>query len=380
MTIVGPLFIGVGGVGFSVASGSLALAIVTPNAAAAVYDKRSWLALTANLTSGSFTGVDGLTMTVNSLSVQVNRASGVFDPTPATLGTDSVAATALDWTKAIDLDENAASFSPDPIVVGGQTISYDHAFLGAAGNVTIDIFGFVHGTVGFDFQTRTVDVDVHGDGTEILHGATLTTIALTVQDIFVGVPGSVGFHVTSGSLSLAMVKPAPPTTGPADTRSWLTLSGSLASGSLQGIDGLVLTVTQLGVEVNKGSQGSVAIAALNWNTALDLNGDGVYGQPADKLTVGSTTFVSTQTELRAFGNATIDIFGFVTGQISFSFETKKVDVDLGRTGGEPRRGRPDAPVADRPERLRRRPRRCRVPDHERRALPRSAQARCSRDR
>jgi len=172
--------------------------------------------------------------------------------------------------------------------------------------VTIDIFGFVRGTVGFTFETRTVDVDVHSNGSEILHGATLTLVSLTVQDVFVGVPGSVGFHVTSGSLALAMVKPAPPALGGIpDTRSWLALSGLLNNGSLQGVDGLTLTVVQLGLDINQGSGPLGAIDALNWNTAIDLNGGGIYGQPADAVTIGSQTFTSTRTQLRAFGTADI---------------------------------------------------------------------------
>jgi len=50
LRITSPLFIGAGGVGFTVASGTLALAIVTPTAAG---DTRSWLAVSASLNGGS---------------------------------------------------------------------------------------------------------------------------------------------------------------------------------------------------------------------------------------------------------------------------------------------------------------------------------------
>ncbi len=58
-----PLTIGVGGVAFTVTAGSLALAIVTPSAAAqAGGDSRTWLALDAQITSATFNGIPGLTL------------------------------------------------------------------------------------------------------------------------------------------------------------------------------------------------------------------------------------------------------------------------------------------------------------------------------
>src|SRR5205814_3212974 len=73
LRITSPLFIGAGGVGFTVASGTLALAIVKPTTAG---DTRSWLALSASIDGGSFSGIEGLTMTVNHLGVELNRATG----------------------------------------------------------------------------------------------------------------------------------------------------------------------------------------------------------------------------------------------------------------------------------------------------------------
>src|SRR5262249_50243225 len=59
---VSNLSIGAGGVGFQVASGGLAIVTVKPADPA---DKRTWLAVQADLQGGSFSGIDGLDLTVH---------------------------------------------------------------------------------------------------------------------------------------------------------------------------------------------------------------------------------------------------------------------------------------------------------------------------
>src|SRR5204862_4617003 len=116
--------------------------------------------------------------------VEINRATGAFDPTPtAPTSGDEVTATALDWTKAIHLGADAATgagFTPDTVTVqtnpGSQTIAYTKDRFRASGSVTIDVFGFVTGTVGFAFETHTVDVDLTSDGQADLTGAALTLL------------------------------------------------------------------------------------------------------------------------------------------------------------------------------------------------------------
>ncbi|MHB1243995.1 MAG: hypothetical protein ACYC1P_11455, partial [Gaiellaceae bacterium] len=311
------LTIGAGGVGFTVETGTLALASLKPSAASvAAGDTRSWLALTASIGNGSFTGIDGFDVTIHDLTVEINQGTN---------------APALDWTKAIDTDRDGAFLDDVQIVVadglGGtvtHTIEYDRELFGASGDISVDIFGFISGRVGFTFETRKVDVDVDGNGTRDHDDATQTLLTLTVSDVFVGVPNGVGFRVTGGTLALATLKPA----APADTRSWLALTGTLTGGSFVGVTGLELTIVRLAVEINKGSNGALEIPALNWTTALDLDGNGAFG---DGLVITDRNAVDheidfTGDRLAASGVANVNLFGFVRGTIGFDFETATVDV------------------------------------------------------
>ena len=319
------LFVGVDGVGFTVASGSLALAIVTPSKADFdAGDHRSWLALTAQITGGSFVGVTGLTMTVDHLGVEINQASGVYTFSDAT----TVAAQPLDWTTAIDLTPGGA-FHADAVSVTVKTptgpvtqqIAYTTGKLRATGHATIDVFGFVSGSVGFALETQTVDATVPG-GT--IHSASLLTLALTVDSLFVGVPGGIGFQVTGGSLELALLTPA---AADHDLRSWLGLTADLGSGSLVGVAGLTLTVSSLHVDLNQGqiSGTGTAPAALNWAAAL--------GAPVTITDAGGTDhqIAFTGAVERASGSATVDLFGLVSGTVSFTFEKQTVDAAVSST-------------------------------------------------
>ena len=81
------------------------------------------------------------------------------------------------------------------------------------------------------------------------------------KGLFIGVPDGVGFKLESGSLGIAMIKPA----GVGDTRSWTAVTAKITNGSFQGLgDDFQATVLSLGVEINRGTNAP----ALNWTTAL----------------------------------------------------------------------------------------------------------------
>ena len=206
------------GVNFSITGGNLALAMVKPIAPALpATDTRSWLALTGSLDEATINGLpDGFTFALQSIGVEVNRASGAYDADGAGAGLP-VTALPLDWTTAIDIDRDGTA--GDPVVAGGNTIDLSGDALRVSGIVDIDIFGFVSGTVAFSFEQQTVDVDVNSDGTFTpaangdLDNAKLVTIGLEIlpeNGLFIGVPDGVGFRIDSGSLLLATIKPAVP--------------------------------------------------------------------------------------------------------------------------------------------------------------------------
>ena len=330
---------------FSIVGGSLALAVLKPKTPAPG-DTRSWLALEGSVTTASFVGVDNLTVTVLNLSFEINRASGIGGATP-------LAATPLDWATALE----------DEVTAAGVAIDLSGDVLRASGVIRINIFDLVSGVVGFGFEQQIVDVDVDDNGFSTavgstdLSGATLTTLGLRIipddgnalngaEGLFVGAAG-IGFSIASGSLALAIVKPAAPT----DTRGWMALAANVSGGSFDGIDGLTMVVNQLNVELNRGSAptGQTAPAALNWLTAIDLE-EGSTGFAADAIVVRVATPLGIEElpiayedeRFRASGNVTIDIFGFVSGTVGFSLETKKVKVDFLIQRGQARAQRPGA--------------------------------------
>src|SRR5207247_9377459 len=167
---VSNLDVGVGGIGFHVTSGGLAIVTGKPSDPA---DHRSWLAVQADLENGTFTGVDGLDLTIHTLHVGLNRASGA-------------GATPLNWKTAFDF-EPYGTFGD--VVKVTDAAGHDHTIeftgdtaLEASGTATVDLFGLVSGEIGFSFTTKTIDVKLAGGST--LVGAPLTTIGRTASDVF----------------------------------------------------------------------------------------------------------------------------------------------------------------------------------------------------
>ena len=260
---------------------------------------------------------------MTSLGIDLNQASGSYtDPTNGHV----FAAQPLDWTKDVGTD-TGGTFSSTPVTITTptptgpvtQTISFTTGALVVRGTASVNLFGFVSGTVGFALSTQSVSATVGGSS----FAASLTTLAITTTNLFVGA-GGVGFQVGSGGLAIAMLKP----TASGDTRSWTGLSASLGNASFTGVPGVTLTVNSLNVVYNTGAPGP-----LDWTTALDLNGDGTFG---DALVVtdanGGTHPIdfAASTPLQVSGNATINLFGLVTGTVGFSLTKQDVsNVDVG---------------------------------------------------
>ena len=87
---VGSLSIGAGGIGITVTGGQLYMASITP---AAVADTRCWRTLESSLTSGSLTGIEGLTLEVAGIQVRLNQAVDSANPTAVV--------PVIDWTSKV---------------------------------------------------------------------------------------------------------------------------------------------------------------------------------------------------------------------------------------------------------------------------------------
>ena len=322
------LTIGVpGGVGLFVSSGDLAVAIVTPSTAS-TGDARSWLALSAHIASASLNGITGLVLGASGLTLEINRGSGVFDPTPlAASSGDEVAATALDWTAAIDLDPEAATFANDAVNVPVETstgtvdtlIDFTGPRLHVAGVLSLNL---ASGTFvlsgGFDLTSATLTSTAGGPA---LVDADLLALTITNAAIFVGTGGTLtvgadpldrsldvvgygagaqGFYGAIGSAKLALVSVG--TTG----NRYLGLEASGLAADLVGFE----SILQIGI-----SGGSIAVnrvttaAGAPAPTAPKLDWHAL-GADTDAAAVGVPVFsagLTANTTLHAGGSASFNI-------------------------------------------------------------------------
>ena len=351
---INDLYIGVpDGIGFQVGGGTLALATIKPNAdpLAANYDAnddRSWMALKASIDGAGLAGLPAdFIIEATELFVEMNSVTSTNAPT----------AIALDWTTQVG-NETAGVFTAAPVVIAPPpdadplpdsiTILFEGERTKIGGTITLDIFGFVKATASFDFVRSTVDVDIDGDGVidttkGDMDNANMITLSLSVSDLFIGIPPSgepgdegIGFSLDEGYLALAMIK----SSNLADDRSYMAITASLSGAELLGIPGLVIKATELRLEINKASSATNPnLAALNWNTAVDLDASApTFG--ADPVEIEFTNapisvlpVTYNGTFLRLMADVTINIadFIYITGTIAV--ERKDLAAKVGTLPG-----------------------------------------------
>ena len=276
------LFLGVNGTGFQISSGTLAIDIVRPAAAA---DTRRWTAVSASFTNVDADGIDGLTLTASSIKVEINQASA--------------GATPLGWSS-----------------VPGSGLTLSGSLLRLSATAHLDIGGFVYASGTFVFQ-RGDDLFVTPAGANSTVHVSLLEIGVTA-DFFAG-SGGVGVSLSGIQVGVALMREI--TTG--TPRTYYALSGG-GTAQLVGVPDITL-LGSLNVNVNKASAG----AAIDFSLL-----------PGGKLTIatGPTSSVDlafTGTVLKVTGSLTlaIDSFAYITGD--FGFEqgvAQSVTLDNGVTG------------------------------------------------
>ena len=132
-----------GGVGIELDGGTLVLAILKP---ADPGDGRSWIALKAEIANAGLGGGGGLSLSVDSVGIEVNKGAGT---TPAPM--------ALNWTTAIDLGRDGTYGGTENrviVIVETTSGSVEHVIdyvderFAVTAQVGIDIYGFVKGKAG----------------------------------------------------------------------------------------------------------------------------------------------------------------------------------------------------------------------------------------
>ena len=253
-------------------------------------DERSWSAVTGKDLAVTL-NIPGITGTVSSGSVRINRASGVLDPTPANpMSGDEVSAVALNWATAagapltVDLDGTGGWTAPTALVDPGAAlpnptpipITFRGSQLAVAGSISnVDLFGLLTGGADFSVTSQLVDLDLDGSGattTDQLNDASLVTFALTALNLRLGT-STVGLQIgPGGTVGIASIAAPVPASG-TDGRSWTAVVGKDLAVSLS-IPGITGSVTSGSLKINRANgqfspvAGAPVLAtALNWATA-----------------------------------------------------------------------------------------------------------------
>ena len=295
-----------GAIGFAILGGSINFASVRP-AGLGVGDLTAFTGIEIELAGAQLVGIDGLIFKAEG-SVLVNKATD---------GAGLDTTDRIDWANATDTGSILPTFG------AGLTSSIELRISGAA---SIDVFGFVVGTVDefvMTTGTSTVTTGNAAIGTAgTLTNASVMSVTLTGLDLFAGVgasldeggagladdtvdtDGAIGFAILGGSINFASVRPAG--LGVGDLTAFTGIEIELAGAQLVGIDGLIFKA-EGSVLVNKATDGAGLDTTdrIDWANATDT------GSILPTFGAGLTSSI----ELRISGAASIDVFGFVVGTV-----------------------------------------------------------------
>ncbi|MDB5857653.1 MAG: hypothetical protein JWQ76_1342, partial [Ramlibacter sp.] len=288
-------FVGINGgtaqaLGAAIGGVDFALVLATEHGGAL----RHWQSLQASAASVALVGVDGLTLSGDQLSVQVNDAA--VDGVVIDYAAQSLAVlTGPGTTLTLDLDGAAGVLRR------------------ASGHLAVDLFGFLQAEGSFALESRAATVTL-ADGSSVL--VDLLAFGADGVDAFAGTRGgsaeALGFALTDVNVALALMRQH------GGTRSWTSAHASAGSAGLVGTDGLVVTGESLDVVVNQaGTVGDKVVdfsaapltVATGPGTSATLDADGALGAL-----------------LRASGHLKLDLFGFVQteGDVAFEKSTRSV--------------------------------------------------------
>ncbi|SFS22515.1 LEPR-XLL domain-containing protein, partial [Yoonia litorea] len=377
---ISDLFIGQpNGVGISVSSGSLALALLKttpptigtgPTATVGPYAATTTPGATAifgTLTGATINGLpEGLDFTITSVTVNLYQTTAT---STVDAGTGAFVTNPFDWTSI----EGPVDFVPTADAglsfTFGETGSEITAVfdatsdrLNATGSLALNAFGFVIVNGGFTFAKDTVDVDVNSDGTfdttlGDMNNAVLTRLSIsaaspdsgTTPGLFIGLPDGPGISVETAEVVFASLKAADPLT---DGRGYSTLKAEIAGASLTGIDPITVDLDALVLELNSAKNALVPTATvdvLDWGNSINLDptawasGDtGITGQDTfDAISADGDTPDGTLRPLidssingfKVFADATIVVseFVFITGKVAISQQNGIAAREVGST-------------------------------------------------
>jgi len=338
------LFIGVNSIGFEIAGARLGLAYIKSTDPT---DTRSYLGLKGHITSASFVGIDAFDITINTLIVEINQASGAKG---------AIGAEALDWTGALDLDDDLVfgevadadadgvyevsddlldpGLNLDP-ALGDQELALDFEgeLLRIKGFLTLRISQFVFVTGSFAFA-KGEPIYVTTAGSAVSTQMSLMTIGASGVYAFAGIggpywvdsdgdgdidgndtpasDGALGITISNASFGMALLKPVVAEGQPPAEVSYYALKAT-GSAALVGINDITLAADDMIIEVNASSDGS---SVVDFSQILPVGYLAVpTGPGTDDIALDYDNEL-----IRVAGYVTLTISEFVHVSGSFAFE------------------------------------------------------------
>ncbi|MEM5774610.1 MAG: hypothetical protein AAGU05_06370, partial [Anaerolineaceae bacterium] len=297
-------FAGFDGIGLTLSGVNLVVALWTE--VVTTGSARVWASVMGSVSSASFAGISGLSMVLSSLAVLINK--------PAADGT------LADYFKGTGETE-ATSLSVPVSAADSVDFTLDDAYGDygrITGSVEINLFDFirVEGSFGVEKKTSQTIYISGSDAENTAVQAELLTFGLADMSGFAGLNG-IGLDLSGVDLAIALWNEIV-TTGTA--RTWTSVMGSLASASLSGITGLVMTLTSGGILINK--------AAPDGTVVDYVLGEGESNATDLSVAVGPDTTVDFTLDdefgdyTRLTGSADLNMFDVVTLNGSFGMEKK----------------------------------------------------------
>ncbi|MAC84320.1 MAG: hypothetical protein CL624_09320, partial [Arcobacter sp.] len=255
---------------------------------------RNLIALKADVGSAQFTGIDGLTLSGDSLSLEINKTS-LDDGLVA----DFSGAYSIDFT-SVTLDMDGA----------------EGEILKISGNLNVNVFNFFSVSGGFALEKKEDQVTL-SEGSVV--NVDLLSLGASEVNAFVGLNGgsedALGLQAQDVNFALLMLSDK----SVGSDRTWISLKATTGEVSFVGVDDVIISADEINVAINTASSDDVVVDYLAQNV---------------EVTTGASTSIvfdidGSRGELyEASGVLDLNIYNFFSISGEFAFEKSTKDVTL----------------------------------------------------
>ncbi|PIY56564.1 MAG: hypothetical protein COZ00_03575, partial [Zetaproteobacteria bacterium CG_4_10_14_0_8_um_filter_49_80] len=280
--------------GVSLSGVNFALVLMADQANSA----RKWASLQATAATASFVGVTGITLSANTLSVEINQV-------------DAVSGLLVDYA-AMPLTVTTGPGSSMVLNMAGA----DGALIRASGNLDINLFNFFSLSGGFSFEKSTQAITLSD-------GSAVTTDMLSMGGsgitAFAGLNGGSAdaLGLSLGSVDFALVMLADQVN---NARKWVSLQASAGSAAFMGLPGVSLSGDTLSVSINQPDAVNGLLVDYLATPLVIATG------PASTITMNMAG--ADGALIRASGNLSINLYNFFSLSGGFAFEKSIQTVTL----------------------------------------------------